>query len=68
MRHVPILRSCYNLSVYLDIDEELRRHFKIRRDVGREVIHSKQLWLILRREAQTPRVHPQMKHADLSSR
>lgn len=27
------LRECYSLSVYLDIDEELRRYFKINRDV-----------------------------------
>lgn len=30
---LPILRNCYNLGVYLDIDERLRRHFKLRRDV-----------------------------------
>lgn len=29
----PILRECYNLKIYLDIDEGLRRHFKLKRDV-----------------------------------
>lgn len=31
--YLPILRECYDLSIYLDIDEDLRRYFKIRRDV-----------------------------------
>lgn len=29
----PMLRECYDLSIYLDIDEGLRRHFKMQRDV-----------------------------------
>ena len=31
--YLPILRECYNMKVYLDIDEGLRRHFKLKRDV-----------------------------------
>lgn len=31
--YLPILRSCFNLSIYLDIDEGLRRHLKKLRDV-----------------------------------
>ena len=31
--YLPILRDCYNLKIYLNIDEELRRHFKLKRDV-----------------------------------
>ncbi|MDB9770463.1 uridine kinase, partial [Gammaproteobacteria bacterium] len=31
--YLPILRDCYDLSIYLDIDESLRRHLKIQRDV-----------------------------------
>lgn len=31
--YLPILRECYDLSIYLDIDEELRAYFKIQRDV-----------------------------------
>lgn len=31
--YLPILRSCYNLSIYLEIDEDLRRYFKVQRDV-----------------------------------
>lgn len=33
--YLPILRECYDLSVYLDIDEDLRRYFKIQRDVNK---------------------------------
>jgi uridine kinase len=31
--YLPILRDCYDLSIYLDIDEGLRRYLKIQRDV-----------------------------------
>jgi uridine kinase len=31
--YLPELRDCYNLKIYLDIDEGLRRHYKIKRDV-----------------------------------
>lgn len=31
--YLPILRECYDLSIYLDIDEDLRTFFKIQRDV-----------------------------------
>jgi len=32
--YLPILRDCYDLSIYLDIDEDLRKYFKIKRDVS----------------------------------
>ena len=32
--YLPILRDCYDLSIYLDIDEDLRKYFKIKRDVA----------------------------------
>lgn len=31
--YLPILRECYDLKIYLDIDEKLRRYFKLKRDV-----------------------------------
>lgn len=31
--HLPSLRKCYDLSIYLDIDEDLRKYFKLKRDV-----------------------------------
>lgn len=33
--YLPILRECYDLSIFLDIDEELRTYFKIQRDVNK---------------------------------
>lgn len=32
--YLPQLRDSYNFKIYLDIDEDLRRYFKIQRDVG----------------------------------
>jgi uridine kinase len=33
--YLPILRACYDLSIYLDIDEDLRTYFKTQRDVNK---------------------------------
>jgi uridine kinase len=63
----PVLRECYNLSIFLDIDESLRRYFKIRRDVC-ERGHSveKTLAALESREADAERfIRPQAAHADL---
>ena len=65
--YLPILRECYNLSVYLDIDESLRRHFKLDRDVNTRG-HSieKVLASFVRREPDSARfIRPQAAHADL---
>ncbi|MDB5775649.1 MAG: uridine kinase [Herbaspirillum sp.] len=65
--HLPILRSCYDLSIYLDIDEGLRRHFKLDRDV-RQRGHSieKVLSSLEKREIDSQKfVRPQMAYADL---
>ena len=32
--YLPMLRDCYNLKIFLDIDERLRRYFKLKRDVN----------------------------------
>jgi uridine kinase len=65
--YLPILRECYNLSVYLDIDESLRRHFKIERDVHkRGHTLEKVLTSFERREPDSARfIRPQANHADL---
>jgi uridine kinase len=65
--YLPILRRCYNLSIYLDIDEKLRRHFKLRRDVGqRGHTPEKVLASLDKREPDSARyVRPQAAHADL---
>ena len=33
--YLPILRECYDLSIYLDINEDLRAYFKVQRDVNK---------------------------------
>lgn len=65
--YLPILRECYNLSVYLDIDESLRRHFKLQRDVHqRGHTEEKVLSSFMRREPDSLRfIRPQAAHADL---
>lgn len=65
--YLPILRECYNLSIYLDIDEGLRRHFKLQRDVHQRG-HSveKVLSSFEMREPDSVRfIRPQAAHADL---
>ena len=66
--YTPMLRECYDLSIYLDIDEGLRRHFKIRRDVhdrGHSVENV--LNAFAKREPDSTQfIRPQSRHADLS--
>jgi len=65
--YMPALRSCYNLGIYLDIDEGLRRYFKLQRDVhkrGHTVEHV--LSSFEKREPDSARfIRPQAAHADL---
>jgi uridine kinase len=65
--YLPILRDCYNLKVYLDIDEGLRRHFKLKRDVqqrGHTV--ERVLSSFEKREPDSERfIRPQAGYADL---
>ena len=65
--YLPILRDCYNLKIYLDIDEGLRRHFKLNRDVGdRGHTVEKVLNEFEKRGSDSIRfIHPQSAYADL---
>jgi uridine kinase len=65
--HLPILRSAYDLSIYLDIDEDLRRYLKLKRDV-RQRGHAKArvLQSLARRQPDSEKfIRPQRDHADL---
>jgi uridine kinase len=65
--YLPILRTCFNLSIYLDIDEGLRRHLKKVRDVGQRG-HSleKVLSSFAKREPDSEKfIRPQAAYADL---
>jgi uridine kinase len=65
--YLPQLRDCYDLKIYLDIDEDLRRYFKIQRDVGvrghplEKVIES----LNIRESDAEKFIRSQKKYADL---
>jgi uridine kinase len=65
--YLPILRERYNLSIYLDIDEALRRHFKLDRDVNkRGHTREKVLASFDKREPDSVRfIRTQASHADL---
>ena len=65
--YLPALRQCYNLSIYLDIDEGLRRYYKMQRDVGQRGHTSAQVSASMhKREPDAVRyVRPQSGHADL---
>lgn len=65
--YLPILRNCYDLSIYLDIDEGLRRHLKLKRDVEQRG-HSEErvLSALDKREPDSERfVRPQAQYADV---
>jgi len=62
-----MLRECYHLTVFLDIDEKLRRQFKLRRDV-RQRGHTVERVLssLEKREADSERfIRPQRRYTDL---
>lgn len=66
--YMPVLRECYDLSIYLDIDEDLRRHFKVARDVtDRGHTVEKVLSSLNKRGTDSKRfIRPQAEHADLA--
>jgi uridine kinase len=66
--YLPILRNCYNLRIYLDIDEGLRRYFKLKRDINhRGHTVDRVLKSFQRREPDSERfIRPQSTFADLT--
>jgi uridine kinase len=65
--YLPILRECYDLSIYLDIDEDLRTYFKIQRDVNkRGYTIEKVLDALAKRKPDSVKfIRPQAAFADL---
>jgi uridine kinase len=65
--YLPILREHFDLSIYLDIDEGLRRHLKLQRDVQqRKHTIESVLTSFDKRESDSARfIRPQASHADL---
>ncbi len=65
--YIPILRNCYTIKIYLDIDEDLRKYLKIKRDVT-ERGHTIESVLasLAKREADAQKfIRPQSEQADL---
>jgi uridine kinase len=65
--YLPILRECYNLKIYMEIDEGLRKHFKLERDVKQRG-HTKErvMQTMARREPDSDKfIRPQAQYADL---
>ncbi|WJV54602.1 uridine kinase [Prodigiosinella aquatilis] len=65
--YLPMMRECYDVSVYLDIDEGLRHYFKLRRDVDvRGHSREKVFATLVRREPDSCHfIRPQKAFADL---
>ena len=65
--YLPALREHYNLKIYLDIDEGLRKHFKVQRDVHQRGRTLEQVLDSLeKRESESALfIQPQAAHADL---
>ncbi len=65
--YLPLLRDCYDLSVYLDIDEDLRRYFKVARDVHQRGHDLDEVLLTLEKRERDSAcfIRPQAAHADL---
>ena len=65
--YLPILRECYDLSIYLDIDEDLRTYFKVQRDVTkRGYTIERVLEALAKRKPDSEKfIRPQAAHADL---
>lgn len=65
--HLPMVRNVCDLKIFLDIDENLRRFFKIRRDVGeRGHTLDKVLKSLADRLPDSQKfIQPQSKHADV---
>ena len=65
--YLPYLRELYDLKIYLDMDDALRRHYKIQRDMEhRGYSRENAVAELKKRESDAQAyIRPQIKHADL---
>ena len=65
--YLPILRSCYSLSIYLDIDESLRHHLMLHKDAESKGKTEENISLLLEKEEPDAIqfIRPQISYADL---
>ena len=68
--HTPVMRQFYDVKVYLDPTDELRRFWKVRRDTTKRGYSTEQVLAELeRREPDSQAfVRPQREHADIAVR
>lgn len=66
--YLPILRKCYDLSIYLDINEDLRTYFKVCRDISNRGYTAEQALAALdKRKSDSEKfIRPQANYADLT--
>jgi uridine kinase len=65
--YLPLTRESYNLSIYLDINEDLRKHFKLKRDIYDRGHTIKNILNSLKKRMSDSAnfIQPQANHADL---
>jgi phosphoribulokinase len=65
--HSRLARACFDVTVYLDPPEEIRREWKVQRDTGKRGYRTEQVLAELdRREPESvAHIQPQRRHADL---
>ena len=65
--YLPLLRDIFNLKIYLDMDEDLRRYFKIKRDISKRGHTKEKILLSLehRKKDSEQFVKSQKQYADL---
>jgi phosphoribulokinase len=68
--HSPVMRQFYDVKVYLDPTEELRRFWKVRRDTTKRGYTTEQVLAELERREPDSRafIRPQREHADIAIR
>ena len=65
--YLPILRQCYNLSIYMDTDEELRKYFKMERDMCKRGYSQEQILSSMKKRRPDAKqfIKPQSHYADI---
>jgi len=65
--HTKLARACFDVTVYLDPAEEIRRSWKVARDTRKRGYTEEQVLVEMgRREAESAAwIHPQRQHADI---
>tara|TARA_B100000989_G_scaffold75508_1_gene53433 strand:+ start:447 stop:2465 length:2019 start_codon:yes stop_codon:yes gene_type:complete len=65
--YLPILRKCYDLSIFIEMDEKMRKFLKVRRDSSKRGHSVSEVKVSLKRREKDSEIYikPQAKKADL---